>query len=182
MYGPKGVGALYVRRKNPRVRLKPILTGGGQERGFRSGTLNVPGIVGMGKAAELAIESRAEDQVRIQQTRNAFEDSIRSIGGITINGAGTARAAGFSSISMDGIGDAHALLERLPDLALSTGSACTTAVPEPSHVLRAMGLTVEQAKSSIRVSFGRNTSLADSKDAAERIKTEIHALREAALA
>jgi cysteine desulfurase len=157
-YGPKGVGAIYVRRKNPRVTLIPQIDGGGHENGLRSGTLNVPGIVGLGASAALALEEReARSEERITMLRNKLEKELLSIGGISINGDTQNRLPNTLNICIEGI-KSEKLITRVPQLAMATGSACTSALPQPSHVLLAMGLTEEQAYSSLRLSIGRYTT------------------------
>jgi len=158
IYGPKGVGALYVRRKNPRVKLTPQLDGGGHEKGIRSGTLNVPGIVGFGKAAALALEDLATERPRLEKMRNKLEKALLQLGGVQINGAGANRLPHVTNLSF-----MHAESERLmmglnKNVALSSGSACTSAFLAPSYVLKAMGLTDEAALASLRFSLGRFTT------------------------
>jgi len=158
LYGPKGVGALYVRRKAPRVSLLPILHGGGHERGLRSGTLNVPGIVGFGAAAALArLEGEAE-AAREVELREALRDAImRGLDGVHCNGHPTARLPGNLSLSFADL-EADALLLSLRDVALSSGSACTSVTLEPSHVLRALGVPPALAAGTIRFGIGRSNT------------------------
>jgi cysteine desulfurase len=153
-YGPKGVGVIYVRRKGPRITLIPQIDGGGHENGLRSGTLNVPGIVGLGTAAELAI---GLDGTRTHDLLNKLEKELLSIGGISINGDTQKRLPNTLNILIEGI-KSEKLITRVPQLAMATGSACTSALPKPSHVLLAMGLSEEQAYSSLRFSIGRFTT------------------------
>jgi cysteine desulfurase len=154
MYGPKGVGALYVRRK-PRVRLTPILDGGGHERGMRSGTLNVPGIVGFGKAAELAVREMPEEAQRLLVLRERLRHGLQSQVKFTyINGSMEHRLPGNLNISFAYI-EGEAMLMGLKDIAVSSGSACTSASLEPSYVLRALGVDEELAHTSIRFGLGR---------------------------
>src|SRR5512143_2896588 len=136
LYGPKGVGALFVRAGNPRVRLEPILYGGGHERGLRSGTLNVPGIVGFGAAAKLALASREEEQARVRALRDRLWDGIRArIPEVSLNGHPTERLAGNLNVSFAYL-ESEALMTSMKQIAVSSGSACTSASLEPSHVLR----------------------------------------------
>ncbi|MEC8435978.1 MAG: aminotransferase class V-fold PLP-dependent enzyme, partial [SAR324 cluster bacterium] len=158
MYGPKGVGALYVRRKRPRVRLSPIMFGGGHERGMRSGTLNVPGIVGFAKALELCrdeMESEAERQTalreRLHQRLQAELDHIK------LNGHPTQRLPNNLNVSF-GYVEGESLIMGISDIAVSSGSACTSASLEPSYVLRALGVGDDLAHSSIRFGVGRFTT------------------------
>jgi len=157
MYGPKGVGALYVRRK-PRVRLVAIIDGGGHERGFRSGTLNVPGIVGFGKAAELAAGEMSEEAVRVTRLREKLRTGILShLDLVTVNGSLDHRLPGNLNISFAYV-EGEALMMAIKDVAVSSGSACTSASLEPSYVLKAMGISDDLAHSSIRFGLGRYTT------------------------
>ncbi len=177
LYGPKGVGALYCRRRDPRVRLAPQVHGGGHERGMRSGTLNVPGIVGFGAAAAIAGAEMTADSERVMDLRQHLLAALRNgLDGITVNGREDASLAGCLNVAIDRI-DAMQLLERIPEIALSTGSACTTAIPQPSHVLSAMGLEPERAYASIRFGLGRFTTRAEIDSAAERILATATELR-----
>lgn len=155
LYGPKGIGALYVRGGPYSMPLKPLMVGGGQERQLRAGTLNVPGIVGFGEACKVAYRSMPDEAKRISWLRDRFEKTILDrMDGVRRNGALKNRLPGNSSLTFLGI-DAEALIANTPDLAISTGSACTSGAPEPSHVLLAIGLTREQAYSTIRIGTGR---------------------------
>ncbi len=155
IYGPKGVGALYVRRKNPRVRLSPLMDGGGQERGFRSGTLNVPGIVGFGKATELAVTEMDQNGLSIGKLRNRLELGLLQLDGAVLNGNSRLRIPTVSNISFTRVSGNRLLEALLKDIAVSSGSACSSASPEPSHVLKAMGLTDDSAYHAIRFSLGK---------------------------
>ena len=157
LYGPKGVGALYVRRKGPRVRLDPLIHGGGHEQGRRSGTANVPGIVGFGQAAELCAQEQHTEQPRIRELRDRLEDRLLAIEGAVRNGPKEPRLPNTLNLSF-GRHDAQELMRQLPDLAVSTASACTTASLQPSHVLGAMRLDEARIQSSLRLSLGRFTS------------------------
>ena len=157
-YGPKGNGALFVRRKGPRVRLMPLFDGGGHERGYRSGTLNVPGIVGLGAACEIALRDMAEESRRLSAMRDAFESRVKAgVDRVFINGDTEHRLPHVSNLSFAGA-DGSSLLRALDDIALSSGSACTSASLQASHVLRAMGIADELAHNSIRFSLGRFTT------------------------
>jgi cysteine desulfurase len=157
MYGPKGVGALYVRRK-PRVRLTAQMDGGGHERGFRSGTLNVPGIVGMGKAAELARLEREAEAARVLALRERLRKGILAgLDLVTLNGSLEHRLPGNLNVSLAYV-EGEALMMAIKDVAVSSGSACTSASLEPSYVLRAMGVSEDLAHSSIRFGLGRFTT------------------------
>ena len=157
-YGPKGVGALYVRRRDPRVQLSPLLDGGGHEKGLRSGTLNVPGIVGMGKAAELAMTGMDGDMNRIRQLRDHLEQVLCREPEVYINGSVSNRLDTVTNLSF-GYTEGPALLAAVTkQIAVSTGSACSSASLEPSHVLTAMGLGKELAYASLRISLGRFTT------------------------
>jgi cysteine desulfurase len=157
MYGPKGIGALYIRRKNPRVTLIGQSDGGGHERNLRSGTLNVPGIAGLGESCLLAAKNLWEESSRISFLRTKFEQTLTDAGGVYINGSVKNRLPNTSNLLFKGI-KAEKLIKHFPVLAFATGSACSSALPEPSHVLLAMGLTEEDAFSSIRISIGRFTT------------------------
>ena len=158
VYGPKGIGALYRRRSNPRVKLEPRIYGGGHERGIRSGTLNVPAIVGFGKALEIAGQEMASDAKRFRTwTQQMYQRLKEEIGRIQLNGHPTRRLPNNLNVSLLGI-DAKALVMNLRNVALSTGSACTSASPEPSHAILALGFGEERAHCAIRVSVGRFNS------------------------
>ncbi|MEM1095234.1 MAG: cysteine desulfurase family protein [Bacteroidota bacterium] len=161
-YGPKGVGALYVRRSGRPVRLAPLLNGGGQERGMRGGTLNVPGIVGLGAAFELAAQHLSEDAERLSRLRDGFENRLQAaVLGIRVNGGGAQRVPNTANIGFpDGV-EGPLLMAGLRNVAVSSGSACSSGSGKPSHVLTAMGLSAEAAKRSVRFSLGRPTTQAD---------------------
>jgi len=159
LYGPKGVGALFVRRRGKRVRLEPILEGGGHEQGLRSGTLNVPGIVGFARAVELAGEAATDEQQRIAGLRDRLAAGIMDrVEDVTLNGPALDRPdwrlAGNLNLAFGRV-DGETLLMSMKDVGASTGSACSSATPEPSHVLRALGLSDEAARSSVRFGLGR---------------------------
>jgi len=158
IYGPKGVGALYVRRKNPRVTIKVQIDGGGHERNMRSGTLNVPGIVGFGKAAELARLEMDTRQKNLQLLRDKLENSLLKNGSVKINGDSGHRLPTTSNLCFGGINGTTLLAAISKKIAVSSGSACTSASTDPSHVLHAMGLTDEEARNSIRFSLGIMTT------------------------
>jgi cysteine desulfurase len=160
VYGPKGVGALYVRRR-PRVRLLPLIDGGGQERGLRSGTLPTPLCVGLGRAAAIAGAEMAQEAVRLRGLRNRLHQGLaRRVPGLGLNGDAERRLAGNLNLSFPGI-EAPALIEACPAIAISTGSACTSATIEPSYVLRALGLSDALANSAIRIGLGRFNTAAE---------------------
>lgn len=158
MYGPKGVGALYVRRKNPRVKVTAQLDGGGHERGMRSGTLNVPGIVGFGKACELARLEMAADTARISKLRDKLENALKQIEESYVNGNPAHRLPHVSNISFKYVEGEGLMMGFNQDIALSSGSACTSASLEPSYVLKALGLGDDLAHSSLRFGLGRYTT------------------------
>ena len=160
VYGPKGVGALYVRRR-PRVRLLPLFDGGGQERGLRSGTLPTPLCVGLGRAAAIAGVEMDEEAARLRRLRDRLYDGLRHrVAGLGLNGNAEQRLAGNLNLSFPGI-TAPALIEACPTIAISTGSACTSATVEPSYVLRALGLSDAVANSAIRIGLGRFNTAAE---------------------
>jgi cysteine desulfurase len=158
MYGPKGVGALYVRRRKPRVRLTSLVDGGGQERGFRSGTLNVPGIVGLGKAAEIAMAEMDRDATRLLALRTKIETEVtKRLDTCQVNGHATKRLPHICNISF-GFVEGEGLMMAVKEIACSSGSACTSASLEPSYVLKGLGVGDELAHSSLRLSLGKWTT------------------------
>jgi cysteine desulfurase len=178
VYGPKGVGALYVRRKDPRVRLQPIIFGGGHERGMRSGTLNVPGIVGCGSAVELAVYERPSESPRVEALRDRLWNALHTqLSDITINGHPEHRLPNTLNVSFRYI-EGEVLMARIPDIAVSSGSACTSASPEPSHVLRAMGVPDDVAHGAIRFSLGRFTTDEEIGRTIEFVVKAVNQLRE----
>ncbi|EOR93897.1 Cysteine desulfurase [Arcticibacter svalbardensis MN12-7] len=154
LYGPKGVGILYVRRKNPRVKITAQIDGGGHERGMRSGTLNVPGIVGLGKAAELCSQKSDSETLRITFLRDKLERALLQIEATFVNGSRTSRLPGVLNISFQHV-NGQALMMALKNIAVSSGSACTSASLEPSYVLKSLGLSDDLAHSAIRLGIGR---------------------------
>ncbi len=175
IYGPKGVGALYVRRKNPRVSLIPLIHGGGHERGLRSGTLNVAGIVGLGKACAIAANEMWNDAERLSKLRTLLEQSLLDLGNVFVNGSIRNRLAHVTNLAIGGI-KADKLIAQLPNIAMAMGSACTSALPEPSHVLKAMGREA-MAESSIRFSLGKYTTEEEIKTAIQEISEAVRKLR-----
>ncbi|WP_374163494.1 IscS subfamily cysteine desulfurase [Arcticibacter sp. MXS-1] len=157
LYAPKGIGALYVRRRNPRVRLVAQIDGGGHERGMRSGTLNVPAIVGLGKACELAGSEMKNEAARLSQLRDRLENAMISSLQCTVNGNIDSRMPHVTNLAFNRVNGQHLMME-LKNVALSSGSACTSATLEPSYVLKAMGISDDLAHSSIRFSLGRFTT------------------------
>lgn len=176
MYGPKGIGALYVRRK-PRVRLEAQMHGGGHERGMRSGTLATHQIVGMGEASRIAKEDLAEESKRIIKLRDRLWDGLKDMEEVFINGDVEQRIPGNLNVSFAFV-EGESLIMALKDLAVSSGSACTSASLEPSYVLRALGLDDEQAHSSIRFTIGRFTTEEEVDRAVEQIRNGVQKLRE----
>ena len=158
MYGPKGVGALYVRRKNPRVKVTAQMDGGGHERGMRSGTLNVPGIVGFGKACELSMNEMEQEATRLSALRDKLETSLMKIEEAYINGSKQHRLPHVTNISFKYVEGEGLLMGFNKDIAVSSGSACTSASLEPSYVLKALGLGDDLAHSSLRFGLGRFTT------------------------
>jgi cysteine desulfurase len=176
LYGPKGVGALWVRAR-PRVALSPLVFGGGHERGLRSGTLNVPGIAGFGAAARLAARERDVEAVRLATLRDRLDGAIRTaLHGVTLNGHPVERLPGNLSLSFAGV-NGESLIAALRSLAVSSGSACTTASAEPSHVLRALGVPDALAKATIRFGLGRFTTVAEVDFAASEVVEAVRRLR-----
>ncbi|MBX3103122.1 MAG: IscS subfamily cysteine desulfurase [Bacteroidetes bacterium] len=177
MYGPKGVGALYVRRKNPRVKVTAQMDGGGHERGMRSGTLNVPGIVGLGKAAELARLEMAGEIARLRKLRDKLETELMKVEETKLNGHPEHRLPHVSNISFKHV-EGEGLMMGIKDLAVSSGSACTSASLEPSYVLKAMHINDDAAHSSIRFGLGRFTTEEEIDYAIRHVKEAVGKLRE----
>ncbi len=178
MYGPKGVGALYVRRKNPRVKVTAQMDGGGHERGMRSGTLNVPGIVGFGKAAELAMLEMDADAARLSKMRDRLETELMKIEESYVNGNRESRLPHITNISFKYVEGEGLMMAFNQNIAVSSGSACTSASLEPSYVLKALGLGDDLAHSSIRFSLGRFTTDEQIDYTIEHVRTAVLKLRE----
>ena len=176
MYGPKGVGALYVRRK-PRVRLEAQMHGGGHERGMRSGTLPTHQLVGMGEACGIAKAEMEEEQARILKLRKRLWNGLKDLEEVYVSGDMDQRLPGLINMSFNYV-EGESLIMSLPDLAISSGSACTSASLEPSYVLRALGLNDELAHSSLRFSVGRFTDEADVDQAIESVRKAVEKLRD----
>src|SRR5664279_161447 len=178
MYGPKGVGALYVRRQNPGVRLTAQMDGGGHEGGMRSGTLNVPGIVGFGEACALAAREMAEEYGRVRVLRDGLKQRLEEgLDGVHVNGSMEHRLAGNLNVSFEGV-DGDALLVALPELAVSAGSACSSHGGGGSHVLEAIGLRGELVQSAVRFGLGRYTTEEEIAYAAGRVVETVRRLRD----
>jgi len=178
LYGPKGCGALYVRRRNPRVQLSAQIDGGGHERGMRSGTLNVPGIVGFGKAAELCQNEMAEESVRLRGLRDRLKDGLfAKLDEVYINGSMTHRLPHNMNISFAFV-EGESLLMGINDVAVSSGSACTSASLEPSYVLKALGAGDDLAHSSIRFGLGRWSTEEEVDYVADKLINVVTRLRE----
>ena len=177
LYGPKGIGGLYVSRRNPRVRLVSLIDGGSQEEGMRAGTLNVPGIVGFGEAARIAHEEMENEAAHLAGLRDKFEAALtEAFDNLIINGKAADRLPHVSSISFPGVQSAN-LVTALRDLAMSTGSACSSGTGAPSHVLKAMGLSDEAAYGTLRVSFGRFSTEEEAAYASGQIIAAVRGLR-----
>ena len=178
MYGPKGVGALYVSRKNPRVKVTAQMDGGGHERGMRSGTLNVPGIVGFGKAAEIARLEMAQDAARLSALRDRLEQGLCQLEETYINGSREHRMPHVTNISFKHVEGEGLMMTFNQQIALSSGSACTSASLEPSYVLVALGLGDDLAHSSLRFSLGRFTTEEDVDYTIEAVSKGVNHMRE----
>jgi cysteine desulfurase len=179
LYGPKGVGALWVRSGRPRVRIEPLFFGGGHEHGLRPGTLPVALIVGFGRAVEIAVAEREVEAARLVALRERMLERLRdALAGVTVNGHPSERLPGNLNLGFDGI-EADGLLASLHDVALSTGSACSSARAEPSHVLVALGLPDARVRGCVRIGLGRGTTTEEIDVAAERIIAEVRAQRAA---
>jgi cysteine desulfurase len=177
LYGPKGIGALFMRRSRPPLRLPPLVRGGGHEHGLRSGTPNLPGAVALARALEIACGNLETEMGRLADLRNRLEAEVAGkLDDCSVNGSIAHRLPGTSNLSFAGI-EGNALLASLPDLAVSTGSACTSAHPQASPVLLAMGVQPALAKASLRLSVGRFTTADEVDRAAARIVEEVTRLR-----
>ncbi|PMB02178.1 IscS subfamily cysteine desulfurase [Fischerella thermalis CCMEE 5205] len=177
VYGPKGIGALYVRRRNPRVQLAPQQHGGGHERGMRSGTLYTPQIVGFGKAVEIAVQTQATENQHLTQLRQRLWEKLSVLEGIHLNGHPTQRLAGNLNISVEGVDGAALLLGLQPIMAVSSGSACSSTTTAPSHVLTALGHSEQLAYASVRFGIGRFNTAEEIERVAEHMISTIQSLR-----
>jgi len=178
LYGPKGVGALWIRGRDPRVRLAPLVYGGGHERGLRSGTPNVPGVVGLGRAVEIACDALDEEAPRIRALRDRLHRGItNALDGVLLNGHPERRLPGNLNLSFRGV-PGESLVAELRDLAVSTGSACTSADPTPSHVLAALGRDPEDVHASLRFGIGRFNTEAEIDFAVGEVVAAVRRLRE----
>jgi cysteine desulfurase len=178
MYGPKGVGALYVRRKNPRVQVTAQMDGGGHERGMRSGTLNVPGIVGLGEACAICRQEMAEETAKLTGLRDRLKDRIfAELDEVAVNGSMEHRLPGSLNVSFAYV-EGESLMMGIKDVAVSSGSACTSATLEPSYVLKAIGVGDELAHSSIRFGLGRFNTIEEVDHVAARVIATVNKLRE----
>ena len=178
IYGPKGVGTLYVRRKNPRAKLTAQMDGGGHEKGMRSGTLNVPGIVGFGKACEISKQQMQADAKSLAKLRDKMENALLNLNGVYVNGSKEHRLPNVSNLSFKNVEGQALMMSINKNIALSSGSACTSASLEPSYVLKALGLNDELAHSSIRFSLGRYTTEEEIDYIIEQLSKSIVQLRE----
>ena len=178
MYGPKGVGVLYVSRKNPRVKVTAQMDGGGHERGMRSGTLNVPGIVGMGKAAEIAIAEMGQDAARLRKLRDKLQTELMKMEEVYVNGNEESRMPHVTNLSFKHVEGEGLMMTFNQNIAVSSGSACTSASLEPSYVLVALGLGDDLAHSSIRFSLGRFTTEDDVDYAIEALRNGVNHMRD----
>jgi cysteine desulfurase len=178
VYGPKGIGALYVRRRNPRVQLSPQLHGGGHERGMRSGTLYTPQIVGFAKAVELGLEEQATESERLSQLRQYLWKQLSRLGGVHLNGHPTQRLSGNLNISVEDVDGSALLLGLQPVAAVSSGAACSSVKTAPSHVLTALGHSEQLAYASVRFGIGRFNTVAEIDQVAQHAIATIQSLRQ----
>lgn len=176
LYGPKGIGALYVRHIPRRVKLEPLIVGGGQEKGLRAGTLNVPGIVGFGKACEVATSNFHEENFALNELKNLFIKNLLDIPGTVLNGHPTQRLNNNISVQFGGVKNTD-LIIALKNVACSTGSACSSDSAKPSHVLQAIGLNPEQIQSTIRFGIGRYTNIEQIDYVCSKIRTYIESVQ-----
>lgn len=177
LYGPKGVGALYVRRKGPRVRLTAQMDGGGHEKGLRSGTLNVPGIVGLGQACQICQQEMPLEAERLSKLRNQLEEALLELGAVSVNGSKQNRLPHVTNLCFKDVDSNGLMMALQKNIALSSGSACTSATPEPSYVLKAIGLNDELAHSSLRFSLGRKTTEEQINYTIEQVSKTVNKLR-----
>jgi cysteine desulfurase len=183
IYGPQGVGALFVRKRRPRVRLQPQVHGGGHQRGIRSGTLNLPGIVGFGKAAELARKERDVESHRVAALRDRLLEALKAeLDSVELNGHSSQRLPNNLSVALAGIESRSLLVQLKHDVALSTGSACTTAKVEPSHVILALGFGDTRAHQSVRFGLGRENTETDVDFVVAKLGAGVRRLRQFAFA
>lgn len=177
-YGPKGVGALYIRSKNPTIHLETQIHGGGHERGLRSGTLNIPGIVGLGKACEISQREMKEESFKLTHLRDVLEQKLlKNIEGASVNGDLQKRLPHNLNLLIPGVRSETLMMDLKKDLAISSGSACASAHPKPSHVLKAMGLSDEQAKCSIRFGLGRHSTQEEVDYVAQKLIETVEKIR-----
>ena len=181
IYGPKGIGALYVRRNQPRIKITAQMHGGGQEGGLRSGTLYTPQIVGFAEAVRLGIAEQTENNRHLEQLRDRLWQRLQTLEGIYLHGHPSQRLAGNLNISLEGINGSALLLAMQPTAALSSGSACSSAQTTPSHVLTALGRSSDLAYASFRFGLGRSNTLTEIEQAADRFIEEVRSLRPASL-
>ncbi|MGK7942672.1 MAG: cysteine desulfurase family protein [Crocosphaera sp.] len=181
VYGPKGIGALYIRRRDPRVNIAPQLHGGGQEKGIRSGTLYTPQIVGFAQAIELALAEIETENKRQKELRNILQEQLLNIEGVHLNGHPTQRLSGNLNISIEGVDGAALLLGLQSIVALSSGSACTSTTTKPSHVLKALGHSDKLAYSSLRFGLGRLTNREEIDKVSQQVINTIQGLRQATI-
>lgn len=177
LYGPKGIGTLFIRNRNPHVQVAAQLQGGGQERNLRSGTLPTPQIVGLGKAIELGLVEQVVETMRLKELRNCLWQQLQVLDGTHLNGHPQQRLPGCLSVSFEGVDGAALLLGLQPYVALSSGSACASSKPSPSHVLTALGISPNLARSTLRFGLGRFTTSDDMEQAAQYVIKIVQSLR-----
>jgi cysteine desulfurase len=181
MYGPKGIAALYVRKASPRVRLEPLLHGGGHEKSLRSGTSNVPGIVGLAKACEIAQAEMADDEKRVRALRDQFYETLRAaLPDLTLNGDPVNRLYNNLNITFPDVDSQSLVMSLNEKIAVSSGSACISRSPEPSYVLKSLGLREQSIHQSIRFGFGKYTTEAEIQTAGEHVLSVVRKLRKIA--
>jgi cysteine desulfurase len=181
LYGPKGVGAMYIKQKYPKINITPLMHGGGHERGYRSGTMNVPGIGAFAKAAKICYELREKDTLLVEKLRDKLESELLKINGVEINGIKSARSPYISSIYIPNVNSEALIINIKKTIAIANGSACTSKEMLPSHVIMAMFNDQDRAYSSIRISYGRFNTMKEIEIVAKSIKEAVERIREQSL-
>jgi cysteine desulfurase len=180
LYGPKGVGAMFIKQKYPKINITPLMHGGGHERGYRSGTINVPGIGAFAKAAKIYHEKKEKDSLLVEKLRDKLESELLKIDGVEINGIKSARSPYISSVYMSGVNSEALIINVKNSIAIANGSACTSKEMLPSHVIMSMFKNKDRAYSTLRISYGRFNTLKEIEIAIKVIKEGVERVREQA--